>query len=89
MNLGFEERGWCFDDLGSEETGKHFGKNSEVMTEILFKIYNSREAIGKIHITTNFDGDGLENIYGNRMRRRLKEMFNLIKFSPDAPDRTK
>ncbi len=29
-NLGFNELGWCFDDLGFEEKGKHYGKETEV-----------------------------------------------------------
>lgn len=86
-NLGFNEIGWCFDDLGFEEKGKHYGKETEVMTEILEKIYNNKFMIGKIHVTSNISGDEVEVRYGNRIRSRMREMFNLIQFNPNSPDR--
>lgn len=32
------------------------------------------------HVTTNLNSEELEGIYGNRIRSRMREMFNLIYF---------
>ncbi len=59
------------------------------MTEILEKVYNNRYMIGKIHITSNIDAGQIEARYGNRIRSRMREMFNMIEFLPNSPDRRK
>jgi len=33
------------------------------------------------HATTNLNSEELEKLYGNRIRSRLREIFNLISFS--------
>lgn len=38
------------------------------------------------HITTNLSASEIENTYGNRIRSRLRQMFNLIAFNKDAKD---
>lgn len=38
----------------------------------------------KIIIATNLLVSELENCYGNQMRSRLRQMFNLIKFRSDV-----
>lgn len=86
---GFSEIGWCFDDLGFEEKGKHYGKETEIMTEIMEAIYNRREMLGSVHITSNISGDEIETRYGNRIRSRMREMFNMITFDENSPDRRK
>lgn len=87
--LGFNNIGWCFDDLGSEDKGRHFGNEIEVMKDLLEKIYNNRPMIGNVHATSNESGDYIEGRYGNRVRSRMREMFNMIKFHKDSPDRRK
>lgn len=38
-------------------------------------------------MTTNLNAEELERLYGDRVRSRLREMFNLISFPPEAKDR--
>ena len=79
---------YCFDDLGLEPLGYHYGNSSNVMAEILLSRYNyfiSRRMI--THITTNLNSSELESIYGNRIRSRMREMFNQIIFSNTSTDK--
>jgi len=39
------------------------------------------------HITTNLNAQELEKRYGNRVRSRLREMFNLISFESTSIDK--
>ena len=39
------------------------------------------------HITTNLSASELESIYGNRIRSRMREMFNLVAFERDSKDK--
>ena len=39
------------------------------------------------HITTNLSATELENYYGNRVRSRLRSMFNLIAFDRYSADK--
>jgi hypothetical protein len=80
----------CFDDLGVETSIKHFGNECNVMGEILLSRYEIHQFDGIItHATTNLNADELEKIYGNRVRSRLREMFNVISFPKDTPDKRK
>jgi len=79
---------YCFDDLGLESRCMHFGNDINVIGEILLSryplfVYQRM----KTHATTNYDVDKLEDIYGNRIRSRMKEMFNLISFDKDTMDK--
>ena len=38
------------------------------------------------HITTNLNSSEIEDIYGTRLRSRLREQFNLIAFDRKAKD---
>lgn len=81
---------WCFDDLGLEQTPKHFGNECNVMAEILLARYDlfvSKHML--THITTNLSASELEAIYGNRIRSRMREMFNLVAFDREAKDKRK
>lgn len=83
-------RVFCFDDLGLEGMGNHFGSSSNVMGEILLSRYNyfiSRHMI--THITTNLNSVELDAIYGNRICSRMREMFNQIVFSNSSTDKRK
>ena len=88
QNLGHDQIGWCFDDLGQEDTKKRFGNSMNTLEYILSRAYRN-EMSGKIHITTNLTGDDIGKIYGPRLRSRMREMFNVIHFSENAPDRRK
>ncbi|MDP3462641.1 MAG: hypothetical protein Q8S18_07630 [Bacteroidales bacterium] len=83
---GHTETGICFDDLGTEEERKHFGDSINAMAEILLSRYDTIP-FNQTHITTNLNADAIEQIYGSRLRSRMREMFNLIHFPTSSPDR--
>ena len=79
---------FCFDDLGVEPIGKHFGKDCNVMGEVLLSRYDLflKNKI-KTHCTTNLNAQELEERYGNRVRSRMRQMFNLINFDTNSTDK--
>jgi energy-coupling factor transporter ATP-binding protein EcfA2 len=81
-------KAFCFDDLGTENNLKYFGNECNVMAEILLSRYDlfvSRQMI--THLTTNLNSSEIEDIYGTRVRSRLREQFNLIAFDQSAKDK--
>jgi len=81
---------YCFDDLGVEPTGRHFGKDCNVMGEIILSRYDlflSHKI--KTHATTNLNAQELEERYGNRVRSRMRQLFNLIAFDKNSIDKRK
>jgi len=86
----FEPVTYCFDDLGTERNIKYFGNECNVLAEVLlsrYDLFTSRKLI--THITTNLSATEIESFYGNRLRSRLREMFNLIAFRHTIPDKRK
>jgi DNA replication protein DnaC len=84
----FEPITYCFDDLGTENSLKYFGNECNVMGEILLSRYDlfiSRDLT--THLTTNLSASEIEAAYGNRVRSRMREMFNLIAFNNDLLDK--
>ncbi|OZI09661.1 ATPase [Siphonobacter sp. BAB-5385] len=81
--------GFCYDDLGTEETASSYGNKRNVMAEIIQRVYNRTEMKGRVHLTTNLTSKQIEEMYGLRIRSRLREMFNIIKFPSEAPDMRK
>lgn len=79
--------GMCFDDLGTEEIKKHFGNVTDTMGDIIFHRYDNPALKAKTHFTGNITGEDIEQIYGSRIRSRLREMVNVISFSPESIDR--
>lgn len=80
--------GYCFDDLGAEQQIKHFGNDCNVMSEILISRYEQFMANNTItHITTNLSATEIETLYGNRLRSRMRAMFNLISFDAESIDK--
>lgn len=78
----------CFDDLGVEQPLKYYGNECNVMAEILLSRYDLFISKGMItHITTNLSASELESIYGNRIRSRMREMFNLVAFNRNSKDK--
>lgn len=76
--------GVCFDDLGTETRKKNYGNELNVMEEILLTRYERRLSLAnRTHITTNLTGDAIGEMYGDRVRSRMREMFNLIVFESD------
>ncbi len=79
---------YCFDDLGTENSLKYYGNDCNVMAEILLSRYDLFISRGMItHITTNLNSSEIEDIYGTRVRSRLREQFNLIAFDSNARDK--
>lgn len=85
--FGHKVMGYCFDDLGTEANGKHFGKEKNVMAEILLNRYDNQLEGKYTHITTNLTADEIKNQYGSRVTDRMREMFNLIIFDKNAKSR--
>lgn len=87
---GHKRLGVCFDDLGTEVDKKHYGNESNVMAEILLNRYDRHNDLkGKTHITTNLNTTEIGERYGDRVRSRLREMFNVVVFDEKSPDRRK
>ena len=79
---------YCFDDIGTENNLKYFGNDCNVMAEILLSRYDlfvSRRML--THLTTNLDSNEIEDLYGTRVRSRLREQFNLIAFDCMSKDK--
>ena len=65
----------CFDDLGVEPLGRHYGKDCNVMGEIIlsrYELFLKTKARIKTHATTNLNAEELEERYGNRVRSRMR-----------------
>ena len=41
----------------------------------------------KTHATTNLNAQEMEERYGNRVRSRMRELFNLIAFDKESRDK--
>jgi energy-coupling factor transporter ATP-binding protein EcfA2 len=81
-------KAYCFDDLGAEQSLKYYGNECNVMGEILLSRYEYFVSHDMLtHITTNLSATEMEDLYGNRVRSRLREMFNLIAFGESAKDK--
>jgi DNA replication protein DnaC len=80
----------CFDDIGVEQNIKFYGNECNTMAEILLHRYEMQTQYGILtHATTNLSASQLENVYGNRVRSRLRSMFNLVSFPASSQDKRK
>ncbi|WP_300439129.1 ATPase [Christiangramia sp.] len=80
----------CFDDMGVEPLGKYYGKDCNVIGEIMLSRYELfLEHKVKTHVTTNLNAEELEEKYGSRVRSRMRQLFNLVAFEPDSIDKRK
>lgn len=77
-----DEQNFCIDEVGAEtQTALFYGTKVNVIQELLQDRYNlliDRKI--KTHITTNLTPKEM-NVYGDRVRDRMKEMFNTIKLN--------
>ena len=81
---------FCFDDLGVEPIGRHYGKDCNVMGEIMLSRYDLfLERKIKTHATTNLNAQELEELYGSRVRSRMRQLFNLVAFDKGSGDKRK
>jgi DNA replication protein DnaC len=84
----YSPRTYCFDDIGIERPIHYFGNECNVMGEILLSRYDHfihRRMM--THLTTNLSASELEGLYGNRLRSRMREMFNLVSFDRHSGDK--
>ncbi len=83
-NEGF----FCFDDLGAEPIGKYFGKDCNVMGELLLSRHELfLQSKIKTHATSNLIAVEMEECYGSRVRSRMRQMFNLVNFDKNTRDK--
>jgi DNA replication protein DnaC len=81
---------FCFDDMGVEPIGRHYGRDCNVIGEILLSRYELfLQTKLKTHATTNLSAHELEDLYGLRVRSRMKKMFNLVAFDEKIKDKRK
>lgn len=86
--FGQKEYGVCFDDLGADEKRKFYGDRANALGEIIEGRYRMEKHY-MTHITTNLDSKEIEEIYGLRVRSRMREMFNMLAFDHNSPDNRK
>lgn len=87
--FGHQEIGFCFDDLGTEANAKHYGKEKNVMAEIILNRYDNNLSFQATHFTTNLSANELKSNYGDRVTDRLKQMVNMISFPESSTSRRK
>ena len=75
-----------FDDLGLEEVNvKMYGNTANVMSEILLDRYDNFKRYGvQTYATSNLGAKEFGDIYGDRMRDRMREMFNFIEIKGES-----
>ena len=88
-NAGWSSSGpapMCFDELGREPLpAKYYGTELNVMQHILHIRYSYWQTTGlKTFVTSNANGDDIERLYGDFIRDRRKEMFNIIPVTGDS-----
>lgn len=84
------EIGFCFNELGREQMPvKYFGNPTNVMERIMFTRYENEVPYNFTHFTSNKSVKQLGELYGDYIRDRMKEMFNLIVFPETAKSRRK
>ncbi len=87
-NYGKRQHCICLDDVGVEQNIKFFGNECNTIAEVLLHRYELHTHQGIItHATTNLSASQLEEFYGNRVRSRLRSMFNLISFPASSIDK--
>lgn len=79
---------YCFDDLGVENNMKYFGNECNTVAEIILQRYELQVMEGTVtHATANLNSNELEELYGNRVRSRLRSMFNLLAYNSVVKDK--
>ena len=73
----------AIDDIGRmDENIMHFGTKKNVIQEVLADRYEIYKSHGKLtFVTTNLNSEKLEEYYGEWIRSRAREMFNIIKIT--------
>lgn len=81
-------RTYCFDDLGAEKEMIIYGNSCNVMGEIIQSRYDLfLSSAMTTHVTTNLNPEGIERMYGKRVRSRMREMMNVVTYPNNARDK--
>lgn len=78
----------CFDDFGNESDAKHYGVSCNYIKEIMearYDLFYTHQQV--THITTQLNAAMIEKKYGIHLRNKMREMFNVIVFSPKSIDK--
>ncbi len=86
--FGNQHIGLCIDDIGTENEGKNFGNQKNVVGEIIMTRYQQLRG-PFTHLTTNCTVEEIKAYYGIRVFDRMREMFNIVSFPVDADSRRK
>lgn len=81
----------CFDELGREPNpAKYYGTELNVMQHILHIRYSLWQQGGlKTFVTTNFNAKEIGDLYGDFIRDRRREMFNILVMNGESRRGTK
>jgi DNA replication protein DnaC len=90
ITIGKSKKIICLDDLGVEQNIKFFGNECNTIGEVILSRYEMNTYHNILtHATTNLKASELEEVYGIRVRSRLRSMFNLISFPSTSKDKRK
>lgn len=74
-----ENWGICFDDLGTEDVKANYSNRANVMQQIILNRYDRlAELPYRTHATTNLTAEQIGEYYGERVRSRMREIFNIV-----------
>ncbi len=72
-----------YDELFDDNQTNYMGTPLLISKHIITSLYdlgqNYKGQFWKFHITSNYDGQDIEEKFGKNVRSRMVEMFNLIK----------
>lgn len=79
------DKSYIFDDVGTELIAQipYTRKTTESVAELIYKRYDSG-SLNNVIITTNLDAEAIAARYGDRIRDRIKECFNVVVFDWDS-----
>ncbi len=84
LNSFHNSQNYLIDDIGIEKIGKHYGKDCNVIGDLINIRYSQWVSNGaKTHFTTNLNGSELKEKYGDRIASRLNEMSKSVKMVSD------
>lgn len=73
--------GFCIDDIGTEDIKNHFGNKKNVIGDLIEDRYSQGNTGIFLHGTTNLSADQIGTFYGDRVKSRMREIFNFIELT--------
>ena len=70
----------------NEAIKKHFGNEINALENVILNRYD-KKLFTKTHFTTNLSADEITEMYGTRVKSRLRKMCNMICFNETSFDR--